>query len=206
MQKSTYFKTGNFAWIDLETSGLFPGEDGACILECALIVTDPRLNEIHRCNWLFEPLSDEHTWHQKVLEMHTKSGLLQAIVDADHLESHESAEAEIYIKLRQFGCIEALVLDEHWRSPLCGSTPQFDRNWMDTFMPKVTRALSYRNLDVSSWYYPAQYFGVNGLPEGDAPKHRAMDDIQWSLSTFKKTFNQVANCNKQFGAQGLVNV
>lgn len=200
---SRQFHAGNFAWIDLETSGLYPGEDGACILECALIVTNSHLRELHRHSWLLEPLSDENTWHPTVVKMHTESGLFNDIVNADHLYNHADVEEELYCALRQYNCIETLVEDQSWRSPLCGSTPQFDRNWMDFHMRKVTRALSYRNFDVSSWYYPCQYFGIPGLPEAGAPKHRAMDDISWSLNTFRQTFNRVASCGQEFNALGM---
>ena len=173
-------------WIDTETTGLDP-HDGQ-LLEIAVLVTDDDYNELFSCQRLVQnPELAPETWHEKVLEMHTASGLL------DDLQAHrgdrplawqtpEAIEADlIKILTDRFGA------DELRKAPLGGSSVQFDREWLKVHMPKLIALLHYRNADVSG----VGEFVRRDNPKADARRrnqnlggvaHRALDDIRYSVA------------------------
>jgi oligoribonuclease len=174
-------------WIDTETTGLDP--HNGQLLEIAVLVTDDDYNELWSSQRLIQnPELDPTAWHEKVLAMHTKSGLLadlQAGREAGVLawQTPEAVEAHlIKILTGKFG------VDELRKAPLGGSSVQFDREWLKIHMPDLITLLHYRNADVS---------GVGEFLKRDNPKtearrraqnpsavvaHRALDDIRYSVA------------------------
>lgn len=139
---STPSNTDRYVWCDTETFGLDPHKDP--IIELAFLITDNLLLPIDDFKILVwdTPFYDEkfHTCSDFVKSMHRKSGLWD--------------EATAYgVSLR-----DAQTEAAHWlaghgvspRDPLCGSTVQFDRAMLQSWMPQVAAMFMYRNLDVSS--------------------------------------------------------
>ncbi|GAA3087150.1 oligoribonuclease [Streptosporangium carneum] len=160
-------------WIDCEMTGLDLGRDA--LIEVACVVTDGELNQLDQgVDVVIKPPPEAlEQMSQVVREMHTASGLLEALGGGVTL-----AEAE------------ALVLDyikrhipEPKRAPLCGNSIATDRSFIARDMPAVDTFLHYRMIDVSSVkelarrWYPRVYFASPEKQGG----HRALADITESI-------------------------
>lgn len=166
------------AWMDLEMTGLDPAVD--TIVEIATLVTDDDLELVAEGPDLVIHQSPEAlaTMNEVVLDMHTKSGLLDQIVAST-------------ITLEEAGAQTLAFLKEHipdaGKVPLCGNSIGTDRRFLAIYLPEIEDHLSYRSVDVSSikellkrWNPPL----LNGAP-AKAKGHRALDDIRESLAELK---------------------
>ena len=112
--------------------------------------------------------------------MHTKSGLWE-----------EAVTQGIRPQAAVTGLVNWLIkYDVNNTEPLCGSSVQFDRNWLDYHMPEVISHFSYRNIDISTVkelcrrYNPELYkkIAVDVVPLKD---HRVMSDLDDTIAEFK---------------------
>jgi oligoribonuclease len=113
-----------------------------------------------------------------VVEMHTKSGLLDSIRTSTVTLETAGAETLAFIKLH---------VPEARKVPLCGNSIGMDRRFLDQYLPDIENWLHYRSIDVSSvkelvrrWYPNLN----NGRPY-KAGTHRALDDIRESVSELR---------------------
>ncbi|MEU8175933.1 oligoribonuclease [Microbispora hainanensis] len=165
--------TDPLVWIDCEMTGLDLGRDA--LIEVACVVTDSELNQLDEgVDVVIKPPAESlEQMSDVVREMHTASGLLQALSTGVTL-----AEAE------------AVVLDyirshvtEPKKAPLCGNSIATDRAFIARDMPQVDTFLHYRMVDVSSIkelarrWYPRVYFASPEKQGG----HRALADITESI-------------------------
>ncbi|CAF3151772.1 unnamed protein product [Rotaria sp. Silwood2] len=168
-------KSMNIVWIDLEMTSIEEPE----ILECAVIITDKDLQVLDR-----EGLGK---WHQETFANQSQGG---NGLFADVLKSRltkERVEDELLTKLKLY-CPEKMC-------PLAGSSIHIDKQVLKLQMPKVHDYLHYRIIDVSSFqaimrrWAPwiegkiKKQLARNGQ---DTVNHRAMDDIEWSISFMKE--------------------
>ena len=108
-----------------------------------------------------------------VRNMHTESGLIEAIPNGVSLEE---AEAAVLAYIRQF-------VPAAGQAPLAGNTIGTDRSFLAKYMPKVDNHLHYRSVDVSSIkelshrWFPRIYFNAPAKDGG----HRALADILESI-------------------------
>src|SRR4051812_38797401 len=123
-------------WIDLETSGLDAHID--CILEFGLAITDDKLNIKYMNSWVVEPLIEFDLWIPLVQEMHTKSGLMDAIQNPTH--------GGLVFPFAEVEQLVVTAIEDHGAegSPLAGNTCYHDRHFMEHWMPGVLRSLHYR--------------------------------------------------------------
>jgi len=113
-----------------------------------------------------------------VVDMHTKSGLLDAIRAST-------------ISLEEAGARTLAFIKEHAPEagtlPLCGNSIGTDRRFLAAYLPEIEHGLHYRSVDVSSvkelvrrWYPSVR---------ADRPKkqgaHRALDDIRESVAELR---------------------
>ena len=110
-----------------------------------------------------------------VTEMHTKSGLLPAIV-ASTVSLREAELATLaFMKAH---------IPEARSVPLCGNSIGTDRRFLEEYMPELESYFHYRNVDVSTIkelakrWHPAV---LEATPE-KATAHRALDDIKESIA------------------------
>jgi oligoribonuclease len=165
---------GVLVWMDLEMTGLEPDTD--VIVEIATLVTDDNLNIVAEGPDLVihQPAAVLAIMKPIVVEMHTKSGLLDAIASSTiTLEDAGTATLE-FIKLH---------VPEARTVPLCGNSIGTDRRFLAKYLPEIENYLHYRSVDVSSVKELAKrWFPKSGI---DRPNkggmHRAMDDVRESV-------------------------
>ncbi|WP_433364688.1 oligoribonuclease [Streptosporangium sp. CA-115845] len=160
-------------WIDCEMTGLDLGRDA--LVEVACVVTDGELNQLDDgVDVVIKPPPESiEQMSEVVREMHTASGLLDALSEGVTLAEAESMVLE-YIK----GHIK-----EPKKAPLCGNSISTDRSFLSRDMAAVDAFLHYRMIDVSSVkelarrWYPRVYFASPEKQGG----HRALADIVESI-------------------------
>ena len=174
MAKNALESANMLAWIDLEMTGLDP--DLHVIVEIATLITDDQLNLIAEGPDLVISATEEQLKKMDpvVVEMHTKSGLL------DEIKASK-------ITLEEAGSQTLSFLMEHITKkgtvPLCGNSIGTDRRFLAKWLPEIENFLHYRSVDVTS----IKELGKRWFPKvtGAAPEknggHRAMDDIKASL-------------------------
>ena len=166
------------AWMDLEMTGLDPARDA--IVEIATLITDDNLELVAEGPDLVVSATPEAlaSMQDVVVEMHTKSGLLDEI-KASTL-SLESAGEMTLAFLKEH-------VDKPRTVPLCGNSIGVDRRFLAAQLPEVENFLHYRSIDVSTIkelarrWHPAAYRGAPKKAKG----HRALDDIRESLSELR---------------------
>ncbi len=160
-------------WIDCEMTGLDIAIDE--LVEVAVVITDFDLNLVDPGFEVVIKPDDAAIANMNdfVRDMHTKSGLLEAIPDGVSLADAEYAVHEYILKF----------VPAEQQAPLAGNTIGTDRTFLAKYMPKVDRHLHYRSIDVSSIkelsrrWFPRIYFNAPAKDGG----HRALADILESI-------------------------
>jgi oligoribonuclease len=164
--------------MDLEMTGLDPSTD--VIVEIATLITDDDLElvaegpdlVIHQPDEVLAAMSDV------VLEMHTKSGLLEQIKASTMTLPEAGAQTLAFLRSH---------IGEPRSVPLCGNSIGTDRRFLAAYLPEIEEFLHYRSVDVSSVkellkrWNPAL---LDAAPE-KAQGHRALDDIRESLAELR---------------------
>jgi oligoribonuclease len=165
-------------WIDLEMTGLEVEQD--VIVEIACIVTDAELNALDDGIQLVVHADAEQLAKMGdfVREMHTKSGLLPEIEQAEVDVAGAQKAVLDYVRTHVKSAAS---------SPLCGNSIGTDRRFLAAYMRELDDYLHYRSIDVSSLkelcrrWYPAVY----KKRPGKAEHHRALDDIRESIEELR---------------------
>jgi oligoribonuclease len=160
--------------MDLEMTGLDPAKH--VIVEIATIVTDDELNIVAEGPDLVVHQSEEMLalMEPVVVEMHTKSGLLDQIRASTITLEDAGAQTLAFIKE---------WVPQARSVPLCGNSIGMDRRFLDAYLPEIEQYLHYRSVDVSSIkelvrrWYPSV---LNQLRTKQGT-HRALDDIRESV-------------------------
>ena len=174
MAKNALESANMLAWIDLEMTGLDP--DLHVIVEIATLITDDQLNLIAEGPDLVISATEEQLEKMDpvVVEMHTKSGLLDEI-KASKITLEEAGSQTLSFLMEHIG--------KKGTVPLCGNSIGTDRRFLAKWLPEIENFLHYRSVDVTS----IKELGKRWFPKvtGAAPEknggHRAMDDIKASL-------------------------
>jgi oligoribonuclease len=159
-------------------TGLDPATD--VIVEVATLVTDDELEIVAEGPDLVIHQPDEllETMDPIVVEMHTRSGLLEAI-RASPISLADAGAATLDFIRRH--------VPEPRSVPLCGNSIGTDRRFLATYLPEIEAHLHYRSIDVSSvkelvrrWYPKI----AQGRPQ-KVGQHRALDDIRESIEELR---------------------
>ena len=164
-------------WIDCEMTGLDLSDDA--LIEIAALVTDGELNILDEgVDFVIKPRQGPvDRMSQVVRQMHTTSGLLEALPDGIPLAE---AEQRVLDYVRKH-------VPEPKRAPLCGNSIATDRSFLARDMPALDTHLHYRMDDVSSVkelvrrWYPRVYFASPQKKGG----HRALADITESITELR---------------------
>ncbi len=161
-------------WMDLEMTGL--DHTSEVIVEIATIVTDDDLAIIAEGPDLVIHQPDDVLARMDpfVVDMHTRSGLLEAIKAST-------------ISLEEAGARTLAFIKEHVSDPvtvpLCGNSIGTDRRFLAAYLPDIENYLHYRSIDVSSVkelvkrWYPS----IDARRPHGHGSHRALDDIRESI-------------------------
>jgi oligoribonuclease (3'-5' exoribonuclease) len=159
--------------LDLETTGLFPAEPNAAILEIAMIaVKVPFFREL--ATWhtpVRRPFDDQLKGADEIVrKMHEDSGLAAELAAGAGvpLGTAEAQALQFYNRC----CSGSRVY-------LMGANPDFDRRWLEHHMPNLAKKFHYRNLDVNSLFILKEY--LQGK-EKTGTRHRALDDCRQAIA------------------------
>jgi oligoribonuclease len=165
-------------WMDLEMTGLNPASD--VIVEIATVVTDDQLDIVAEGPDLVIHQPDDvlATMDPVVNEMHTRSGLLDAIRTSDMSLADAGAATLAFIRTHA---------PEPRSVPLCGNSIGTDRRFLAAYLPEIEDYLHYRSIDVSAvkelarrWYPKL----AQARPQ-KVGLHRALDDIKESIEELR---------------------
>lgn len=165
-------------WMDLEMTGL--DHEKEVIVEIATVVTDDQLEIVAEGPDLVvhAPESVLAAMDPFVVEMHTKSGLLDAIRSSTLTLDEAGRRTLEFLKLH---------VPEPRTVPLCGNSIGTDRRFLAKYLPDIENHLHYRSVDVSSvkelvkrWYPGTE----NDRPQKTGT-HRALDDVRQSIEELK---------------------
>lgn len=178
--------------MDLEMTGLDPDKD--VIVEIATLVTDDDLNLIEEGPNLVihQPESALTAMQQVVVEMHTKSGLLD-LIRASTLSAREAEEATLAFIRKH--------VPEPRTIPLCGNSIGTDRRFLARHMPSIENHLHYRCVDVSTIKELAKRWYPSITPDRPSKNgtHRAMDDVRASVAELRFYRDKVFSTNPTTG-------
>lgn len=161
-------------WMDLEMTGLDHTTD--VIVEIATLITDDDLNVVAEGPDLVVHATDDQlaAMDPFVVNMHTKSGLLDQIKASTLTLEEAGAQTLAFIKEH---------VPEARSVPLCGNSIGTDRRFLAAYLNEIEEYLHYRSIDVSSikelvkrWYPDMDA----NRPRGQG-SHRALDDIRESV-------------------------
>jgi oligoribonuclease len=165
-------------WMDLEMTGLDHTSD--VIVEIATIVTDDELEVLAEGPDLVVH-HDEVVLARMdpfVVEMHTRSGLLDAIKAST-------------ITLEEAGALTLAFIREHAPEPgtvpLCGNSIGTDRRFLAAYLPEIEGWLHYRSIDVSTIKELARRWHPEAIASAPDKRggHRALDDIRESVEELR---------------------
>ena len=165
-------------WIDCEMTGLDPAKD--VLVEVAVVVTDSDLTLVDDGLDILIATDPEKLAGMEdiVREMHTASGLLEALATAT--TTLEEAELQVLEYVKRW-------VPERRKAPLCGNSIATDRSFLSRYMPLLDDHLHYRMVDVSSVkelarrWYTRVYFNAPAKSGG----HRALADIIDSINELR---------------------
>ena len=174
---STAPPNDRIVWVDCEMTGLDPVADA--LIEVAAVVTDSELNVLGEgVDVIITPPAEAlEQMVPFVRQMHTTSGLLEALSGGTTLEEAQAVVLEY---------VRAWVPDPG-KAPLAGNSVATDKTFLDRDMPELVGHLHYRLIDVSSFkevarrWYPRIYFASPEKTGG----HRALADILESIDELR---------------------
>lgn len=166
-----------WVWLDLEMTGL--SIDNDVILEVALILTNPQLQQLEdpfSCQ-IFQPECILEKMNDWCKQHHAQSGLLDLV----RISKTSITETEVLIckKLEQYPLNTVFML--------CGNSIYQDRLFINKYMPNFASKLHYRMIDISSVkelvksWYPDKSESIFIKQKN----HRAIDDIFESIKELK---------------------
>jgi oligoribonuclease len=165
-------------WMDLEMTGLDPTSD--VIVEIATLITDDELELVAEGPDLVIATPPEKLagMDQVVVDMHTRSGLLEQIKQSTITLEDAGRQTLEFIKEH---------VPEPRSVPLCGNSIGTDRRFLAAYLPDIENHLHYRSIDVSTIkelsrrWFPATLSGAPSKAGG----HRALDDIRESVAELR---------------------
>jgi len=115
---------------------------------------------------------------QVVIDMHTRSGLLEQIKQSTVTLEDAGRETLAFIQAN---------VAEPRTVPLCGNSIGTDRRFLAAYLPEIENHLHYRSIDVSTIKELARRWYPDTLSKAPskAGGHRAMDDIRESVAELR---------------------
>lgn len=165
-------------WLDLETTGTDERLDG--IIEAAVIITNPALEELDADEYVVKPTDEQMQRlrdNEYVFNMHSENGLLRAVQDGYGADPAFTDDQIVRL-------LEVHAIQPH-RVLIAGSgVAHFDRRFVHHHLPRLDRFLAYPAIDVGVLRRAAEMWllPLDGYPEAANKEHRAMADIRLHLA------------------------
>ncbi len=165
-------------WMDLEMTGL--DHEKEVIVEIATIVTDDHLNVVAEGPDLVVQAAEAAlaAMDPFVVDMHTRSGLLEAIRTSTTTLEDAGRQTLDFIRSH---------VPQPRSVPLCGNSIGTDRRFLAKYLPEIENYLHYRSVDVSSIKELAKrwYPDLDTSRPDKAGTHRALDDVRQSIEELR---------------------
>jgi oligoribonuclease len=173
MNKPNYPSFDKWVFIDMEMTGL--DEEVCSILQVAMIITDPHLNEIASCDLvIWQPESALQSMIPFVKEMHTKNGLLDRV-----------RKSKLSVLDAERHLMEILTKNVLYRQGvLAGNSMYIDRRFLQKYMSAVESYLHYREIDVTSIKVICEEWYKVKAPKPPST-HTALEDIRACIAEIK---------------------
>lgn len=184
-------------FLDLETTGLYPQEAGASILEVGMLAVEaPSFREVD--SWsvtikepgpqLQDPLAGCSDY---VRTMHRESGLA-----AELARDIGTPGGPVRLMTAIAGATAFYLKHASGRRAyLAGANPDFDRRWLEVHMPAVASRFHYRGFDTNAFFVLREFLvGV----EKSNQKHRVLDDCRQAARVVHDHFDLM---RQLFGAK-----
>lgn len=186
---------GELLWLDMETLGLDPAKGQ--ILEVAAVLTDMRANEeINRFSALLplDEKADVPVWN--AITHGGPGGLLSLCAGISRPEQDQAQWTRALDALDL--CLVTMVVGCERAPILAGSSVHFDRRWIDAYLPRLSKRLSYRHLDVRAVLMAHAAAGVDhelGQPKAGKLEaaHRAEADIDYSIEMYRRALSWISS-------------
>lgn len=168
-------KERHLIFADTETTGLKPGH----VLELALVAVElPTFNVVGKFSSPAVPAlwpTVKRNLHERVVEMHTKSGLM-AELDAEHaaLGCTTGAVERQALAFIQKWAPKTMA----WWTPMAGANPAFDRMFIEADMKTLATRFHYRHFEVRTITLLQEW--VFGQAFEESP-HRALADCMKAI-------------------------
>lgn len=182
-------------WIDVETTGVDHNSD--VLLEVAAILTDLQGNEISRYTGptLVSYSADEldalmENSHERVREMHAKSGLLADLYSGMDMKTLQEAVSLTELDRSLSAWVQEQELER--RPYVGGNSITLDRNFLEINTPEFFNTLHYRSVDATTIML---FLGALGhtVPRREGNyTHRAIDDITESVWSYQESLKLAA--------------
>lgn len=183
---TTDMKPEALLWIDTETTGLDPEHDQ--LLEIALRCTDPHAETTHgACHRIIRPHHlDLTAMDPTVFTMHTDSGLLHEIINADPQANGPEAARNA---IEEY--IESLAGRFHLIP--AGTNPDFDLAFLHRLGTDLHQ-LDYHKLDLTTLRLQRRFTGrPDPYADHHATSHRTTDCIQRDINEYRTLIQKETN-------------
>lgn len=173
-------------WLDLETSGL--DSDTSDILQVAFALTNFDLSITHGFHeyTIYQDKSIIDNMDPWCRDQHMKSGLLDHVFKSEH--SIIDAENAILRLLNSEKAVKDTVY-------IAGNSVHFDKKFVDRYMKRLSKMLSYRIVDVStlSIIFKNTQSDIYLNKPHKRFLHTALSDIEESVNEYSYYLTQLDN-------------
>jgi len=165
-------------WIDVETTGL--DAERHAILQIACVLTDfaVTIQHIFGQSTIRQPNLVLQNWDPWCIEHHTKSKLLDEVKSS--ATTLIDAEKSIVNWLNSFLTVKDVLY-------IAGNSVHFDKQFIDKHMPMLSRRLSYRVVDITSFALVCRHINPDFYDKRPKKEyhHTALHDIIESIAEYK---------------------
>lgn len=176
-------------WTDIETTGI--DVNNSKILQIACVLTNFDLSIIYHIPEItvgcdLYTLNNMDSW---CIEHHNKSGLFKKASQSE-ITLSEAEERILYILNQYIGLNDTVYM--------AGNSVHFDKRFIDHYMSKLSKILSHRLVDVTS--FSLVYRHICPLMHNKRPEkefnHTAQKDIYESINEYKYYLNFIKTLDR----------
>lgn len=174
-------------FVDVETTGLYPVEKNRILEIGIMAVSEPDFTELE--SWstpVFYPSGEiGPLMNDFVLKMHQENGLLKELNEMDTGTRPKVVMRQALLEALAFVNRHAVNCGTDDRGTpevfLCGANPQFDRDYLSSWMPDLAKRFHHRVLDVNTLFLLRRFL-LGGPTAKFGTAHRTIADCRQALA------------------------